>query len=112
MPEKVSCIPGLRREVLRKSYSDSGIIPEAVDTACECVEWLEKHKSKTLTEHGHSLGILATVIACQEGKTRDEQISDLKKKALLLVEKYGDQIITVMTPELRESLNLQIKNEE
>jgi hypothetical protein len=99
----------VNREVgdeLRKNYLQAGIIPEAIDTVVSCVDWLENNPRRTVTPYGHGVGMLAMAIACGEGMSPEEQREQLKQKAELLVQKYGDHIIDFIRPELREALGI------
>ena len=97
------------RRLTREEYEQAGILPEALDTLMDTINWLDENPERTTTEYGHGVGMLAQVIATGENQPLDEQRKELRKKALYLLEKYGDHIIEFMRPELRESLGLVAK---
>jgi len=95
---------------ISQEYQEAGIIKAAADTAQDALEWLDRNPEKKSGSYGHSIAMLAQVIASGEGVTPKQQIDDLKSGAEALIKKYGNHIVPFMRPELREALGIKTES--
>lgn len=87
------------------------IIPEAIETVSEIVNFLENNPDQTVTTYGHAAGMFAQVAYANSYMNPDLQRERLKEYALVLIQRHGPEIISFLKPELKEVLGINLNDE-
>lgn len=95
-------------------YSTDGIIPEAHRTINDIAKLTKDQRdlsnkgllNREDAAYGHAARALVTGMLGVAGKSEDEQIKKMRRDAQDLISRYGEKILDVMRPELKEALGL------